>query len=337
MKRSAPLQRRTELARSAKPMKRTELQRGKPLERGGPLKASTKRIRPSRPRAEERARRDRVRAEVFERDERTCRLAGVRGAGRCFGPLTFHHRLKAGQGGTYTVRNGAALCAHHNDELEASADLAAIGRRLGLVLTKREALLERFWSLCEEGPLPEWNPELGPCLLYGGTKTKDSGYGKFQPRSGEFVYAHRFALSTVEELVAGMEVDHLCRVRACCRISHLEQVTPAENKRRQALAQPERTRCGRGHPLEGRQAHGKLCLVCRREWQQQYNEARRAKSAAQRTEGQPRNDERLRTDSEGRTRARAAHEAPGPQAPAASRGSQDGQPRPGRTPARHGG
>lgn len=82
--------------------------------------------------AAEQRRRAEVREAVFRRDQ-VCQLAGVDGAGRCFGGPTFHHRRKAGQGGEYSVENGALLCAHHNDELEANADLAALGRRLGLV------------------------------------------------------------------------------------------------------------------------------------------------------------------------------------------------------------
>lgn len=76
-----------------------------------------------------------MRALVFARDRR-CRLGGVPGAGRCYGRLTYHHRRKASQGGSYSVDNGAALCAHHNDALEADADLAALGRALGLVLLR---------------------------------------------------------------------------------------------------------------------------------------------------------------------------------------------------------
>lgn len=84
-----------------------------------------------------------VRAAVFARDGYRCRLADVDGAGRCFGGLTFHHVRKESQGGVYTVDNGASLCAHHNDELEANADLAAIARRLGLVERREDRAADR--------------------------------------------------------------------------------------------------------------------------------------------------------------------------------------------------
>jgi hypothetical protein len=124
VKRGGPIKRKTEL-------KRTPMQRGgKPLERGKGLKSmsakrSTERSDPER---------KRVREAVFFRDGYRCQLAGVTDAGRCFGELTPHHKLKEGQGGAYTVENLVSLCAHHNDQLEADANLAALARRMGLVL-----------------------------------------------------------------------------------------------------------------------------------------------------------------------------------------------------------
>lgn len=65
-----------------------------------------------------------------------CQLYRVPGAGACHGHLTPHHRRKASQGGTYTEDNLVVLCAHHNDQLEADADLAALGVQLGLVVRR---------------------------------------------------------------------------------------------------------------------------------------------------------------------------------------------------------
>jgi len=74
-----------------------------------------------------------IRERVFARDGYRCRLQAVEGAGRCFGGITPHHVVKASQGGAYTVDNLVTLCAHHNDQVEADADLAALAHRLGLV------------------------------------------------------------------------------------------------------------------------------------------------------------------------------------------------------------
>lgn len=77
-----------------------------------------------------------IRAQVFDRDSYRCALRDVAGAGRCYGPLTPHHRRKASQGGGYTLANLRTLCSHHNDLLESRADVAAIGEELGLVVRR---------------------------------------------------------------------------------------------------------------------------------------------------------------------------------------------------------
>lgn len=73
-----------------------------------------------------------IRDAVFRRDG-GCLLAGH---GRCFGGLTAHHVVKAGQGGAYSLANLRTLCAHHNDQLEADADLARVAVGLGLVVRR---------------------------------------------------------------------------------------------------------------------------------------------------------------------------------------------------------
>jgi hypothetical protein len=110
------------------------LDRSKGIDRGDPISSSS-RLRAKPLPADERARRKEVRLAVYARD-RGCLLAYVPGAGDCFGGPTFHHRRKDGQGGAYTEENGACLCAGHNDRLESDADLAALGRSLGLVVRR---------------------------------------------------------------------------------------------------------------------------------------------------------------------------------------------------------
>lgn len=111
------------------------------MKRGGPLRRKTPLRSTYGTRRSETEAADRfvVRALVFARDGYRCRLADVDGAGRCFGPLTPHHVRKASQGGEYTPANLAVLCAHHNDEIEADADLAALARTLGLVRRRGDA------------------------------------------------------------------------------------------------------------------------------------------------------------------------------------------------------
>lgn len=102
-----------------------------------PYQMKRKRLRPmSDKRRAELPEHDRVRAAVFARDCHKCqaKVRGVLTRWRCSGPLTFHHIRKAAQGGRYTEDNGVALCAGHNDILEADADAAAEAEAVGLVV-----------------------------------------------------------------------------------------------------------------------------------------------------------------------------------------------------------
>jgi hypothetical protein len=70
------------------------------------------------------------------------------------------------------------------------------------------------------------------------------GYGKIWYQNKRTV-AHRAAyLEEVGPIPKGLELDHLCRNRACVNTAHLEPVTHVENMRRSAES---RTHCKRGH------------------------------------------------------------------------------------------
>jgi len=79
------------------------------------------------------------------------------------------------------------------------------------------------------------------CWLYQGT---DNGAG-YKTIGSEYVHRKIYRL-LVGPIPDGYQIDHLCRVRACCAPSHLEAVTPAENWRR---AREVKTHCNNGHPL----------------------------------------------------------------------------------------
>jgi hypothetical protein len=93
----------------------------------------------------------------------------------------------------------------------------------------------------------------------------------------------------------GLDMDHLCRVHACCNPEHLEPVTHAENVRRgravdvaRRLA-ASRTHCANGHPYEddnfrintrGPKKGRRRCLVCARALNRKYRAAQRVEGAA---------------------------------------------------------
>lgn len=93
-----------------------------------------------------------------------------------------------------------------------------------------------------------------------------AGY-KYTYARGKSEPVHR---AVYEELVGpipdGLEIDHLCRNRACYNPRHLEPVTHSENMRRV----PRPPTCGKGHPRCAENARpsklpGYECAVCHRE------------------------------------------------------------------------
>lgn len=88
------------------------------------------------------------------------------------------------------------------------------------------------------------------CLVWTGSMY-GNGYGAFFPggnRASGNVLAHRYAYqSFVGPVPDGLDLDHLCRNRACVMPSHLEPVTRAENVRRAAAV---KTHCIHGHPFD---------------------------------------------------------------------------------------
>lgn len=102
---------------------------------------------------------------------------------------------------------------------------------------------KHFWKRVDRSGGPE------ACWPWLGSRWK--GYGKAK-RLGER-YAHRVAYQLeVGPIPVGLQLDHLCRNRACVNPAHLEPVTARENSLRGAGSQAinaRKTRCGRGHPF----------------------------------------------------------------------------------------
>lgn len=138
----------------------------------------------------------------------------------------------------------------------------------------RERLLGRYY-VAESGCW-EWS---GPLTMHG--------YG-YLSRQKKKVMAHR---ATYEmwcgPIPEGLELDHLCKNRACGRPDHLEPVTHRENVRRGDALSGKRSRqthCHRGHPLSGENLRinkngSRSCRTCHRELER-TRLARRASAAA---------------------------------------------------------
>lgn len=99
------------------------------------------------------------------------------------------------------------------------------------------------------------------------------GYGTIAI-DGKLLYSHRVAYEAlVGPIPDGLQLDHLCRNRACCNPNHLEPVTGAENVRRAAAVI---THCPQGHRYDEANTRygtrGRACRRCNRE----YVAARRA-------------------------------------------------------------
>jgi hypothetical protein len=151
-----------------------------------------------------------------------------------------------------------------------------------------EKIKARFWSRVDKsGPIC---PRLGTrCWLWTRGKVP-SGYGQFWD-GGRNVPAHCFAWRLLRGTVPDdLELDHLCRNRACVNPDHLEPVTGRVNTLRGesfAAQNARKTHCIRGHELcaanirweRCRGGLARKCLVCQRQRDREYRARRRAAAA----------------------------------------------------------
>lgn len=104
------------------------------------------------------------------------------------------------------------------------------------------------------------------CWLFTGSLFNGYGYG-YDERTKKTRLAHRIVYELlVGPVPGGLQIDHLCRNRACVNPQHMEPVTLGENVLRgigPTAINARKTRCVRGHKYSHRDKNQRFCRECR--------------------------------------------------------------------------
>ena len=161
-------------------------------------------------------------------------------------------------------------------------------------MANRTPAVDRVLAKCAESGEP-FNGS--PCWVYTAYINKD-GYGqaKYGSRAeGNEVMRHTHRI-TYEALIAeipkGLELDHLCRNRACCNPWHLEPVSHAVNVRRGdgGKCHAAKTHCPSGHAYDDENTYvnpttkRRSCRTCQRAASRQWQAERRRRMSKNSTD-----------------------------------------------------
>lgn len=136
-------------------------------------------------------------------------------------------------------------------------------------------LAERFWPKVEK---------TATCWLWRGALST-WGYGRIKGNDRRILQAHRVAYElAVGPIQDGLDLDHLCRVRACVNPAHLEPVTRRVNLLRGetiVAREATATRCTNGHTFDAANTYltrrgQRHCRACDRDRHRARWNARRA-------------------------------------------------------------
>lgn len=142
------------------------------------------------------------------------------------------------------------------------------------------SVLERLWK----HTIPE---PMSGCWLWDGALSV-AGYGRIGIAGKSAQQAHRVCYEIYKRPIpAGLDLDHLCRVRCCINPDHLEPVTRKENLRRgdnsyRGENMRAKTHCPKGHPYHHEKRMGgrglqRICKPCRNEASNAYKARKKAR------------------------------------------------------------
>ena len=128
---------------------------------------------------------------------------------------------------------------------------------------------------------------VGECWVFPGAPS--DGYGRIRAH-GRNHRAHRILYECIVGPVGNLDLDHLCRNRACCNPDHLEPVTRRENLLRGEGAtaiNAAKTHCPQGHPFNDANTYvtklnQRMCRVCGRERARERKRKRSKREARRR-------------------------------------------------------
>ena len=159
-----------------------------------------------------------------------------------------------GCGSTQGAKGARGYCSRHYQQL------LKTGSPTG---TLRAPAIDRFVAKMVESPTG--------CWLW--TASKDgNGYGLFSGRPGgasirAHIWSYEYHVGPVPD---GLQLDHLCRKRACVNPEHLDPVTSRVNSLRGDTvyaANAAKTHCKRGHEFTPENTHittqgSRSCKTC---------------------------------------------------------------------------